>query len=138
MKGQSGFSLIRDVKYMPPVKYISNATSDIKVFLVVPKCIYRVQVFHEFNRTKTFIFFQLVVLALAIILLSVISQPYLLLGAIPVVIIFVLLRQYYVKTAREIKRIESLSKCFCAGISCCYYETRNYKLLFKTVSYKRI
>ena len=56
-------------------------------------------------------FFQLVVLALAIILLTVSSQPYLLLGAIPVVMIFVWLRQYYVKTAREIKRIESLSKC---------------------------
>ncbi|XP_028401399.1 multidrug resistance-associated protein 4-like [Dendronephthya gigantea] len=53
---------------------------------------------------------QLVVLAVAIILLSVTSQPYLLIGAIPVVIIFVWLRQYYVKTAREIKRIESLNR----------------------------
>lgn len=62
------------------------------------------------------VFFQLVVLALAIILLSVSSQPYLLLGAVPVVMIFVWLRQYYVKTAREIKRIESLSKCIYLSI----------------------
>ena len=57
--------------------------------------------------------FQLVVLAVAIILLSVSSLPYLLIGAVPVVVIFVWLRQYYVKTAREIKRIESLSKSVC-------------------------
>ncbi|XP_046853156.1 ATP-binding cassette sub-family C member 4-like isoform X2 [Xenia sp. Carnegie-2017] len=53
---------------------------------------------------------QLVVLTVSILLLCVISQPYLLLGAIPVVFAFLWLRHYYIKTAREIKRLESLNR----------------------------
>jgi ATP-binding cassette subfamily C (CFTR/MRP) protein 4 len=57
-----------------------------------------------------FLIFQLTVFGLAILLISVLSQPYIAVVVVPIIGVFVWLRQYFVKSSREIKRIEALSK----------------------------
>ena len=47
---------------------------------------------------------------LGIVLLVCITNPVVFAWAAPVVIAFFFLRRYYIKTAREVKRIEGLSK----------------------------
>ena len=42
--------------------------------------------------------------------MSVLAQPYVAVVVVPVMVIFAWLRQYFVKSSREIKRIEALSK----------------------------
>lgn len=54
--------------------------------------------------------FQLTVFGLAILLISVLAQPFVAVIVVPIMVIFVWLRQYFVKTSREVKRIEALSK----------------------------
>lgn len=49
--------------------------------------------------------------AFAVLLLNVVFMPYLLAAAIPIVLLFLFIRHYYLKSAREIKRLEALSKC---------------------------
>ena len=63
--------------------------------------------------------FQLTILAFAILLLNVISIPYLLLVVVPVVAMFLYIRQYYLKTSREVKRLEAASKSS-AEIALCF------------------
>ena len=46
----------------------------------------------------------------AILLLNVATMPYLLAAAIPIVALFLFIRYYYLKSAREIKRLEAMSK----------------------------
>ncbi|XP_028401691.1 multidrug resistance-associated protein 4-like [Dendronephthya gigantea] len=53
---------------------------------------------------------QLAVYAFAILLISIISQPYIAVVVVPIIGVFVWLRQYFVKSSREIKRIEALSR----------------------------
>ena len=48
--------------------------------------------------------------AFAILMLNVVFMPYLLAAAIPIVALFLFIRYYYLKTAREVKRIEAMSK----------------------------
>ena len=43
-------------------------------------------------------------------LLNVVTMPYLLAAAIPIVALFLFIRNYYLKSAREIKRLEAMSK----------------------------
>ncbi|CAB3981721.1 multidrug resistance-associated 4-like isoform X1, partial [Paramuricea clavata] len=52
----------------------------------------------------------LTVFGLAILLISVLSQPYIAVVVVPIIGVFVWLRQYFVKSSREIKRIEALSR----------------------------
>lgn len=54
---------------------------------------------------------QLMVASFAILLLNVATMPYLLAAAIPIVAFFLFIRNYYLKSAREIKRLEAMSKC---------------------------
>lgn len=49
-------------------------------------------------------------MAFAVLLLNVVFMPYLLAAAIPTVLLFLFIRQYYLKSAREIKRLEAMSK----------------------------
>ena len=42
--------------------------------------------------------------------MSLLSQPYIAVIVVPILVIFVCLRQYFVRSSREIKRIEALSK----------------------------
>lgn len=48
--------------------------------------------------------------AFAVLMLNVVFVPYLLAAAIPIVLLFLFIRHYYLKTAREVKRIEAMSK----------------------------
>ena len=50
--------------------------------------------------------------AFAILLLNVATMPYLLAAAIPIVALFLFIRNYYLKSAREIKRLEAMSKSY--------------------------
>lgn len=49
-------------------------------------------------------------MAVSIVLLNVVGMPYLLVVAVPIAAVFVYLRNYYIKTSREVKRIEAVSK----------------------------
>jgi len=53
------------------------------------------------------------VLSFAILLLNVVFMPYLLAAAVPTVLLFLFIRHYYLKSAREIKRLEAMSKSDC-------------------------
>lgn len=48
--------------------------------------------------------------AFAVLMLNVVFVPYLLAAAIPIVLLFLFILHYYLKTAREVKRIEAMSK----------------------------
>jgi len=48
--------------------------------------------------------------AFSILLLNVATMPYLLAAAIPIVVLFLFIRHYYLKSSREIKRLEAMSK----------------------------
>ena len=50
------------------------------------------------------------VLSYAILLLNVVAMPYLLAAAIPIIALFLFIRHYYLKTSREIKRLEAMSE----------------------------
>ncbi|XP_046852739.1 ATP-binding cassette subfamily C member 4-like isoform X2 [Xenia sp. Carnegie-2017] len=54
--------------------------------------------------------FQLGVLGISILLISVVSQPYVIVAVAPVIGAFIWLRQYFVKSSREIKRLEAISR----------------------------
>ena len=49
-------------------------------------------------------------MSFATLLLNVVFMPYLLAAAIPIVLLFLFIRQYYLKSAREIKRLEAMSE----------------------------
>ncbi|XP_028401677.1 multidrug resistance-associated protein 4-like isoform X2 [Dendronephthya gigantea] len=53
---------------------------------------------------------QFTVYAITILLLSVVSQPYIVVAVLPTIGIFIWLRQFYVKSSREIKRLEASSR----------------------------
>ena len=45
-------------------------------------------------------------MAVAVVVVNVISMPWVLVGVIPLILIFYFVKNYYLKTAREIKRLE--------------------------------
>ena len=53
-------------------------------------------------------FFQLLTRILAIVITALIANPYMLIVVVILFIIFISLRWYYLKTARDIKRLEAL------------------------------
>ncbi|XP_068702097.1 ATP-binding cassette sub-family C member 4-like isoform X3 [Montipora foliosa] len=53
---------------------------------------------------------RLLLLACAVLLLNVAAMPYLLAAAIPILALFVFLRHYYVRSSREIKRLEAMNR----------------------------
>ncbi|CAH3112435.1 unnamed protein product [Porites lobata] len=53
---------------------------------------------------------RLMVSSFAILLLNVATMPYLLAAAIPIVAFFLFIRNYYLKSAREIKRLEAMNR----------------------------
>lgn len=53
---------------------------------------------------------RLMLQAFAILMLNVVFMPYLLAAAIPIVALFLFIRYYYLKTAREVKRIEAMNR----------------------------
>eukprot|EP00795_Rhopilema_esculentum_P002545 gene2545-740_t len=57
-----------------------------------------------------FDFIQTVLIVLGIVLLVCANNPVVFAWATPVIILFLLLRYYYIKTAREVKRIEGLNR----------------------------
>ena len=50
---------------------------------------------------------------LAIVLTTVVANPYILIALVPLLVGFVFLRWYYLKTARDIKRLEALGQSSC-------------------------
>ena len=50
------------------------------------------------------------VISFAVLLLNVVAMPYLLAAAIPIIALFLFIRHYYLKTSREIKRLEAMSE----------------------------
>ena len=54
--------------------------------------------------------FQTLLVVLGIILLVCVTNPVVFAWAAPIIIAFFILRRYYIKTTREVKRIEGLSK----------------------------
>ena len=50
------------------------------------------------------------VVSFAVLLLNVVAMPYLLAAAIPIIALFLFIRHYYLKTSREIKRLEAMSE----------------------------
>jgi len=60
---------------------------------------------------KTFLFsIQLVLLVIASILVPVVTNPWLLLAVVPTTVAVVYISKYYLKTARELKRLESICR----------------------------
>ena len=60
---------------------------------------------------KTFLFsIQLVLLLIASVLVPVVTNPWLLLVAVPTTVAVVYISKYYLKTARELKRLESICR----------------------------
>lgn len=60
---------------------------------------------------KTFLFsIQLVLLVIASILVPVVTNPWLLLVVVPTIVTVVYISKYYLKTARELKRLESICR----------------------------
>ncbi|XP_028519482.1 multidrug resistance-associated protein 4 [Exaiptasia diaphana] len=55
-------------------------------------------------------YLHLALLTFAILLLNVASIPYLLVGAVPMVVGFGYLRNYYLRTSRDIKRLEAINR----------------------------
>ncbi|XP_068719286.1 ATP-binding cassette sub-family C member 4-like [Montipora capricornis] len=53
---------------------------------------------------------RLLLMAFAVLLLNVVAMPYLLAAAIPIVGMFLFIRHYYLKTSREIKRLEAMNR----------------------------
>ena len=47
--------------------------------------------------------------------MNVVAIPYMLVGVVPLLLIFYWLRNYYLKTAGEIKRLEATGKSFSSG-----------------------
>ena len=60
-------------------------------------------------------------LAFAVLVLNVVFMPYLLAAAVPCVLLFLFIRHYYLKTAREIKRLEAISKFRPLQVVCVYF-----------------
>ena len=61
------------------------------------------------------------VMSFAILSLNVVFMPYLLAAAVPTVLLFLFIRHYYLKSAREIKRLEAMSKSECSYVSLSLY-----------------
>ncbi|XP_048588672.1 ATP-binding cassette sub-family C member 4 isoform X2 [Nematostella vectensis] len=55
-------------------------------------------------------FLRLSILTFAILLLNVASMPFLLVGAIPMTVLFGYIRNYYLRTSREVKRLEAINR----------------------------
>ncbi|RMX56477.1 hypothetical protein pdam_00014934, partial [Pocillopora damicornis] len=53
-----------------------------------------------------FDFLQLGLLVGAVVIMNVITMPFILVGVVPLILVFCCLRNYYLKTTREIKRLE--------------------------------
>ncbi|KAL9972704.1 hypothetical protein ACROYT_G019064 [Oculina patagonica] len=53
---------------------------------------------------------RLMLMAFAVLLLNVVFMPYLLAAAVPTVLLFLFIRHYYLKSAREIKRLEAMNR----------------------------
>ena len=51
-------------------------------------------------------------LASAAVIVNVVAMPFMLVGLVPLLLIFYWLRNYYLKTAGEIKRLEATGKSF--------------------------
>ncbi|EDO38354.1 predicted protein, partial [Nematostella vectensis] len=57
-----------------------------------------------------FFFLTLSILTFAILLLNVASMPFLLVGAIPMTVLFGYIRNYYLRISREVKRFEAINR----------------------------
>ena len=56
------------------------------------------------------LFFQLLTRSVAIVLVGIVANPYILIALVVLLIGFLFIRWYYLKTARDIKRLEALGK----------------------------
>ena len=79
--------------------------------------VHSVYLFHDYVQYN---FFQLLTRVLAIVITAVTANPYMLIVVVILFIIFISLRWYYLKTARDIKRLEAL------GLSTLQYVSVNY------------
>lgn len=60
---------------------------------------------------ETFLdFLQLGLLVVAVVSMNVITMPFILVGVVPLILVFCCLRNYYLKTTREIKRLEGTAR----------------------------
>ncbi|CAH3158723.1 unnamed protein product [Pocillopora meandrina] len=57
-----------------------------------------------------FDFLQLGLLVGAVVIMNVITMPFILVGVVPLILVFCCLRNYYLKTTREIKRLEGTAR----------------------------
>ena len=55
----------------------------------------------------------------AIMITAVIANPYLLIVVVIIMLVFFLFRWYFLKSAREVKRIEALGVCVCVYVCVC-------------------
>lgn len=53
---------------------------------------------------------RLMLQAFSVFLLNVVTMPYLLVAVIPIIVFFLYLRHYYLKSSREIKRLEAMNR----------------------------
>jgi len=74
--------------------------------------VFKERFYDWYMSVSQFLFFYLQILlsAFSILLLNVATMPYLLAAAIPIVVLFLFIRHYYLKSSREIKRLEAMSK----------------------------
>ena len=73
------------------------------------------------------------IMSFAILALNVVFMPYLLIAAVPTVLLFLFIRHYYLKSAREIKRLEAMSKSEC--FVCKLFFSSFYIFLVRCLAY---
>ncbi|XP_078379983.1 ATP-binding cassette sub-family C member 4-like [Oculina patagonica] len=57
-----------------------------------------------------FDFLQLGLMVVAVVIINVMTMPFILVGLVPLILVFYCLRNYYLKTSREIKRLEATAR----------------------------
>ena len=75
---------------------------------------------------KNVLFSQLLTRFLAVVITAVIANPYMLIVVVILFIIFISLRWYYLKTARDIKRLEALGLSTLQFVSVNYFYSLNF------------
>lgn len=66
---------------------------------------------------------QLFLRCLAVIITATASNPWLTIPAVAIIITFILLRSYYLKSARDVKRLEAIGESYNTQV---YNNTYNY------------
>lgn len=61
-------------------------------------------------------------MVVAVVIINVMTMPFILVGLVPLILVFYCLRNYYLKTTREIKRLEATGIVCCAF--CCYISVK--------------